>query len=428
VRLVPLVLAAALLVGCESGDGGDEPAPRPEPPPPAITRAELGEHLDALQSAADENEDTRAVGTEGYDASVEYVRGALEAAGWRVEVQDFDVPTFELERSAVRVGGRRLRFRRDYQVLTYSGSGRVEGTASFRETGCGAEEYSGMSEGVVPVVRRGTCFFAAKALDAQRAGAEALIVIDDSKTSRGVPSGTLAVQDVRIPVVLVADTALREAAEGTPVSVEVEASAPTQESQNVIAETPGGRGERVVMAGGHLDSVPGGPGINDNGSGVAALIEAAEAIGPDPPGAPVRLAFWGAEEVGLVGSREYVRSLGRAERRRISAYLNFDMVGSPNPIPEIYVDGDPKLNRALRAAWDGRLSTVAAGGSTDSASFMRAGIPVSGLYTGGPELGRRGRSRDPCYHLACDTADNVDRAVLLRMARAVADAIRELSR
>ncbi len=113
------------------------------------------------------------------------------------------------------------------------------------------------------------------------------------------------------------------------MSVEVEASAPRPESQNVIAETPGGSGDRVVMAGGHLDSVPGGPGINDNGSGIAALIEAAEAIGPAPPGARVRLAFWGAEEVGLVGSRHYVRSLSRAERRRIAAYLNFDMVGSP---------------------------------------------------------------------------------------------------
>jgi aminopeptidase S len=181
------------------------------------------------------------------------------------------------------------------------------------------------------------------------------------------------------------------------------------------------------MAGGHLDSVPGGPGVNDNGSGTAALIEAAEAIGPDPPDAPVRLAFWGAEEVGLAGSRHYVRSLPRAERRRIAGYLNFDMLGSPNAVTEVYVDGDGKLSRVLRRAAGRPLGTVAAGGSSDHAPFRAAGIPVSGLYTGGPERGPGGRARDPCYHLACDTADNVDRAVLLRMARAVAEALRVLS-
>ena len=254
-----------------------------------------------------------------------------------------------------------------------------------------------------------------------------LVVVDTSRTARGVPSGTLAIQEVRIPVVLVADSALARAPEGTEVSVEVEASAPRKESQNVIAETPGGSGDRVVMAGGHLDSVPGGPGINDNGSGTAALIEAAEAIGRQPAGARVRLVFWGAEEVGLAGSRHHVRSLSRAERREIAAYLNFDMVGSPNAVPELYVDGDPELNRVLRRTAGRPLGSVAAGGSSDHAPFEDVGIPVSGLYTGGPERGPRGRPRDPCYHLACDTAGNVDRRVLRRMARAVAEALDRVS-
>jgi aminopeptidase S len=181
------------------------------------------------------------------------------------------------------------------------------------------------------------------------------------------------------------------------------------------------------MAGGHLDSVRGGPGINDNGSGAAALIELAEAIGPDPPGARVRVAFWGAEELGLLGSRHYVQSLDRAERRRISAYINLDMVGSPNAVPEFYGDGDAELGRVLERAAGRRLGSVDAGGSSDHASFDAAGVPVSGLYTGANERGPGGRPRDACYHLACDTADRVDRAVLLRMARAAAKALRRLS-
>ncbi len=426
-RLLPLVLVALLLVGCDSGDGGDDPAPGPEPPSPAITRAELGEHLAALQRIADDNGGNRAVGTPGYDASVKYVSGALRAAGWRVRLQSFDVPMFTLERSSLRIGGRELERRAHYQVLTYSGSGSESGRLTVLGTGCAAEEFTGLPEDAVPVVTRGECFFASKALNAQRAGVRALVVVDTSRTSRGVPSGTLAIQAVRIPVVLVADSALARAPGGTEVSLQVEASAPQQESRSVIAETPGGDGDRVVMAGGHLDSVPGGPGINDNGSGTAALIEAAEAIGRRPPGARLRLAFWGAEEVGLVGSRNYVRSLSEAARRRIAAYLNFDMVGSPNAVTELYVDGDPGLNRVLRRTAGRPLGSVAAGGSSDHAPFQSAGVPVSGLYTGGPERGPGGRPRDPCYHLACDTQDNVDRRVLLRMTRAMAEALDLLS-
>jgi aminopeptidase Y len=266
-----------------------------------------------------------------------------------------------------------------------------------------------------------------KAANAARAGARALIVVDDAPTRQGVPSGTLAIQGIRIPVLLVADSALAAAADGDPVNVAVSAVSGRRLAHNVIADTQGGRGDQVVMAGGHLDSVPGGPGINDNGSGVAALIEAAEAIGPDPDGAPVRLAFWTAEEVGLVGSRHYVRSLAPDERRRISAYINLDMVGSPNPVVEVYTDGDRDLARLLRRAAGPPVATVAAGGSSDHAPFDTVGIPVNGLYTGGPERGPRGRPRDACYHLACDTLRNVNRPVLLRMARAAARALRRLS-
>jgi Zn-dependent M28 family amino/carboxypeptidase len=276
----------------------------------------------------------------------------------------------------------------------------------------------------VPLVGRGLCFFRVKALNAQRAGAPAVVVADHLLTRRGVPSGTLAAPGIRMPAVLVSGRAVRG---GAHVRVEVDAVSERRLTHNVLAETPGGNGERVVMAGGHLDSVPGGPGINDNGSGVATLIEAAEAIGPNPPGARVRLAFWGAEELGLIGSRRYVRSLGPDERRRIHAYVNLDMVGSPNAVPELYADGDARLARVLRRAVGRLLGRVAAGGSSDHAPFEAAGVPVNGLYTGSTERGPGGRARDPCYHLACDTAQNVNRRVLLRMARAAAEALRRLS-
>lgn len=421
-RLLPLLLVAALLVGCDSG-GESKPAPEPLPPR-AVTEAELGEHLSALQEIADQNGGIRAVGTPGYGASVAYVATRLRAARWRVRLQPFRFAYFDLKHAAMSVGGRTLREARDFQVLSYSGSGRASGRLRRLASGCTADEFAGLTAGDIPLVDRGLCFFREKAFNAQRAGASALVVIDTSLTARGVPSGTLASAGIRIPVVLVSDTLVHD---GARAHVNVDAASERRVAHNVIAETPGGDGEHVVMAGGHLDSVRGGPGINDNGSGAATLIEAAEAIGPDPPGSRVRFAFWGAEELGLLGSRHYVSSLDRAERRQISAYINFDMVGSPNAVPELYADGDAELGRVLRRAAGRPLGGVSVGGSSDHAPFMAAGVPVNGLYTGADERGPGGRPRDPCYHLACDTAARVNRPVLLRMARAAAEALKRLS-
>jgi hypothetical protein len=419
VRLLPLLLVAALLVGCDSGGASD-----PEPgPPPEITGSELEQHLSALQEIADQHGGIRAAGTPGYDASAEYVAKRLREAHWRVQLQPVRFPYFELRSASLSVGGRTLRRARDFQVLSYSGAGRASGRLRRLLGGCASEEYFGLGPRDIPLVSRGQCFFRAKAFTAQAAGALALVVIDDSPTRRGVPSGTLAAPGVHIPVVLVSSDRVRDGAE---VSVDVDAITERRLTHNVIAETPGGEGH-VVMAGGHLDSVPGGPGINDNGSGAATLIETAEAIGPDPPGDRVRLGFWGAEELGLLGSRHYVRSLSREERRRIRAYVNLDMVGSPSAVPELYADGDERLGRVLNRAAGGPLGEISAGGSSDHAPFAAAGVPVNGLYTGSTERGAGGRPRDPCYHLACDTLDNVNRPVLLRMARAAAEAMRRLS-
>jgi aminopeptidase S len=181
------------------------------------------------------------------------------------------------------------------------------------------------------------------------------------------------------------------------------------------------------MAGGHLDSVPGGPGVNDNGSGVAALLEVARALAPRPPGR-VRLAFWGGEEEGLLGSRAYVRALSEDERNDIRAYLNFDMLGSPNSVPAVYSDGNPELGRLLRRVTPGHQRGTLTGNRSDHAEFESHGIPVNGLYTGAEEPGPGGRPRDPCYHLPCDTLENVDRDVLLTMTRSIERALRELAR
>jgi Zn-dependent M28 family amino/carboxypeptidase len=392
--LATLLLAAG--AGCDSGaDDWGPPAPAPgtpqaAPPPPAT----LADHLRALQRIAGESGGNRAAGTAGDRASVAYVSERLRGAGWSVHTQRVRFPFYRERSARLTVGERRLRRGDDFRPIVYSGSGSVSGRARGVDNGCERSDFSGLRDGELALAERGACFFRVKAENAERAGAAALLVVDDE--GGDVPAATLGEVGPRVPALIVsADTGISA---GARVELELDATAERRRTQNVIAETPGGSRDRVVMAGAHLDSVANGPGLNDNGSGVAALLEAAEEIGPRPPGARLRLAFWGAEELGLIGSRRYVRGLASDERRRITAYLNFDMVGSPNARPAVYSDGDPDLARLLRRAAGRRLPGADTGGSSDHAPFRAAGIPVNGLYTGASERGPGDEPRDPCYH------------------------------
>jgi Iap family predicted aminopeptidase len=431
---LPAVLAVTAMCGCAvGGDDNEQHAAASSPGAtsskhsPAVTSAELMQHLRALQHIANRNHGTRAAGTAGYAASADYVAARLEDAGWTVTRQPVPFANFRLHRASLFVGGRRLTRARDFQVMSYSGSGHATGRLRDVGLGCAQSDFKGLRRGEIPLAERGQCFNHDRATNAERAGARA-IVVWSTASKRGVPSGTLGTPGIPIPVVVASNRALGPHPAGTTASVTVRGTWTRRRTENVIAETPGGSGDRVVMAGGHLDSVPGGPGIDDNGTGVATLLESAEAIGPNPPGAKVRLVFWGAEELGLLGSRYYVTSLDKAGLDGIAAYLNFDMVGSPNAVPAVYADGNARLARVLRRASGRRLKAETVGQSSDHTYFQIRGVPVNGLYTGASEPGPGGRPRDPCYHLACDTTRNVNRPVLLRMGRTAARALERLSR
>ncbi|HEX2221661.1 MAG TPA: M20/M25/M40 family metallo-hydrolase [Candidatus Limnocylindria bacterium] len=217
-------------------------------------------------------------------------------------------------------------------------------------------------------------------------------------------------------------------------------------SVNLVAERPGVEGARVLMLGAHLDSVPERAGINDNASGSMMLLALAEGLAQlAQPEHTVRFAFWGAEEPGLYGSSAYVDSLTVVERERLIAYLNFDMVGSPNYIRFIYDDraaapGSSEITRLFAdhfesagLAWD----TFDLSGKTDHAPFAAARIPTGGLFSGGGELktdaqaaafgGTAGVPADACDDAACDTTANVNDAALEELSDAAADALVRLS-
>jgi aminopeptidase S len=216
--------------------------------------------------------------------------------------------------------------------------------------------------------------------------------------------------------------------------------------RNVIAQTKTGDPDQVVMAGAHLDSVSDGPGMNDNGSGSAALLELAGRMGGSPKVTnQVRLAWWGAVEVDMDGSTHYVETLSRADRRKIALYLDLDMVASPNVGYLVEGKGDCDEDAADGSAEVARVlaERLTATGVTpeiiefmcdsDYMPFMDAGIPTTGAFTGDDEEKTRRQARrwggqadedfDPCYHEACDGLDNVNVQALDRYTDAVAGTI-----
>jgi acetylornithine deacetylase/succinyl-diaminopimelate desuccinylase-like protein len=152
----------------------------------------------------------------------------------------------------------------------------------------------------------------------------------------------------------------------------------TREASNVIADTKEGREDCTVIVGAHLDSVPEGPGINDNGSGSATVLEIAEKmseLGIEPQNR-VRFAFWGAEELGLFGSKHYVAQLDERQLGDIAVYLNFDMVASPNYVRFIYGSGEVrKVFKDFFASRGLKTETVDLKGAPTTARSPPRGSP-----------------------------------------------------
>lgn len=212
---------------------------------------------------------------------------------------------------------------------------------------------------------------------------------------------------------------------------------------NVIADWPGGDQDNVLLVGGHLDSVTTGPGINDNASGSSAVLEIALTVAKQnfQPRRHLRFAWWGAEELWLIGSDHYTKKLPQAERAKIRSYLNVDMIGSPNPAYFVldgdrYPTGSVAIERALKDYFTSirvPAEDIDMGGRGDHASFSRYGIAVGGPFTGAEGIkttaqankwgGTAGRAYDVCYHRACDRTGNIHATALDRNTDAVAYAV-----
>jgi Zn-dependent M28 family amino/carboxypeptidase len=406
----------------------------------AVTREGLRADLAELQRIADDNGGTRASGTPGYAASAAYVVHKLSKAGYQPHLQRFrytdtrELERPELERTAPNPTT--YTYRDDFVSLRYSGSGDVAARvqpvdAESQTSGCDSSDFDSFDAGSVALIRRGGCFFFVKVGNAVSAGAKAVIVFNDGSPGREGPIEATLVHPVPIPAVSLANAPGEElATEAEEGSVQVHVHTSTQaverEVANVLADLPGAGDEPPLLLGAHLDSVASGPGINDNGSGVAALLELAKEarkLGIEPR-QPVRFAFWAGEEAGLVGSTKYVESLDDPERELVGV-INLDMVGSPHAEAFVY-EGDGQIENALTGGVEAEgLNPVPIDleGRSDHAPFAEAGVPVGGLFTGADEPAPDGKPHDPCYHRPCDTLENVDVDTVERLADALALAV-----
>ena len=437
------------------------------PPASGQTDLAIGEgafrHLQALQEIAAANGGNRAAGTAGYDLSAQYVADRLRQAGYSVRFEEFEFPFFEEKSPPVLLtskpdGSQEPAPKNAVRTLGGSGSREVEarlhavnlqltdGSPAASVSGCEARDFDGFERGSVALVRRGTCQFQVKVDNAVAAGAAGVIIMNEGTDNRtdafsGVLSKGAAFPVVGVPYEFGRTLAGRT---GTNVRLAVDAVSGKRVTRNVLADMGVDDKGPLIVAGAHLDSVPEGPGINDNGSGSAAVLEAALRLAQDPARGRMRFGFWGAEERGLIGSRHHVASLSEDERRQIAVYVNLDMVGSPNFTR--FVRGSVAKLEGLAAII--REEVVSefrtrdlpfeerTGGrfGSDDASFSQKGIQTVGLYTGASGRkseseakafgGEAGRPYDACYHRACDTVDNINREVLEQNTRALVRAIR----
>ncbi|MGH2699525.1 MAG: M28 family metallopeptidase [Actinomycetota bacterium] len=428
----------------------------------AVTLEGVMRHLEALQRIADTSDGNRYTATRGHERSVNYVSEILSEAGYDLRFDEFDVTVYEERTPSVlerRAPARRaLEPAVDFTTFNFSPSGAVTGDVSPVGVrpgsldglgGCDEAVFSGFPSGDVALVQAGPCELTNQVLNAQAAGASAVLVMftpELADTSVGVLRPSLRSSDAEVPALAVStELGVRLARGGTRVHLEVDGEVAERSTRNLIAERRG-ESDDVVMVGAHLDSVLDGPGINDNGSGSASILELAIALADVPTSEGVRFAFWSAEELGLIGSEHYVGGLSEAERDRITAYLNFDMVASPNYLRMVYGEGLAGVERpaAIKNLFldyferrDLETDLINLSGRSDHGPFERVGIPVGGLFTGAEMFkssraaqqfgGAAGEPADPCYHLACDDIDNINEESLDQLSDAIAFAVATLA-
>ncbi|MFJ4874405.1 M28 family metallopeptidase [Streptomyces sp. NPDC088745] len=421
------------------------------------------QHLKQFQAIADSAGGNRAAGSLGHDASGAYVYSLLKNAGYDVHYEKFDFVSITTQAEALKVTSPT---QRDVKIIamSYTKSTPVGGLNATLAavpvddtTGCEIGDYAAGFTGKIALIKRGGCPFAQKQAIAAEAGAAAAIIYNNVP---GDLNGTLnSAAEGKLPTGGITqaegEALAAEIAKGpVKVNLEIRQLQQNKTTRNVIAETKGGNADKTVMLGAHLDSVAEGPGINDNASGSAGLIEVALKLAKatkngKQPANKVRFAWWSAEELGLLGAEDYVAKLTPEQKAKIKLYLNFDMIASPNFGQFVYdgdnsdgvgegpgPEGSAQLEKGINDFLDSKNfphEGTDFSGRSDYGPFIEVGIPSGGTFTGAEGIktpaqaakfgGTAGVAYDKCYHAKCDDITNINDKALDINVDVIANAV-----
>lgn len=420
-----------------------------------IPASEVMTHLKELQKISGENDSNRSSSAPGHELSANYIAQKLLLAGYEVAFSPYTFEQYEQVGAATlsQLAPNPVNYieQEQFSIMPYSASGDISGEVTAVDlslgidnestSGCELEDFEKFPKGNVALLQRGTCPFIQKAKNAATAGATGLVIFNqgNKEDRKGAFNGTLGNNpDVKMMVATLPYDIGVELSniEGLRINIRAETQVVVYTSYNVIAETKSGDANNVVVLGAHLDSVPEGAGMNDNGSGSAGLLTVAERMANLKVNNKLRFAWWGTEEIGLIGSTKYVEGLSEEQKSKIQLYLNFDMIASPNYVLGVY-DGNgsltdfkaPKGSYAIERLFQSYFAEnkqnnieMESTGRSDYVSFSEAGIPYGGLFTGAEELkteeqavlfgGTAGDAYDACYHKECDDINNINQEAL----------------
>ena len=315
----------------------------------------------------------RASGTEEEVAAAEYLRDEFTALGYDASIQPFEVRSISPYGRLLTVDEPQTMDVRAFPMWM-TAAGVVTGQVVDVGRALPEDIPSDGLEGKIALIERGEKTFDAKVMEVFKAGAIGAIVYNHEP---GPFVGAL--DEESIPAVAISQEdggTLKSLVEDGPVTATINLVY-TEESRNVIADKPGTADDgRVVVLGGHYDTVPNVPGANDNGSGIATLLTMAREIANREYPFTVRFIAFGAEELGLRGSQHYVDQLSEEEIGTTVAMMNFDALGSG---PTTATLGTLSLQRMVETyaeeqGIDIRIRYTMDWGSSDHAAFHDAGI------------------------------------------------------
>ena len=483
----------------------------------SISIEDVMTHLKELQRIATTNNGTRAVSTSGFNQSLNYITDTLTVnTDYNVTKSFFTVRQFNLTGvpsliSSINGVSKTYTYSTNLstadfyhvQFSTAANFTNFVGLTAIPNVGCTDTDWQSATPspaGRVALVKRGICPFSDKGVLAAKYNVSGLLIYNDGTASDRVPPMAISLgQESFLPALFLSFPVGQELANaaqnasanaGVRLTINVE-NLPLSPVGNICADTPTGNYTQTIVIGSHSDSVPAGPGINDNGkiivlnllfsylfyiigSGSAANLGLAIALARLFQTSTyakykyrVRFCWWGAEEIGLLGSNDHVKKAKSSTivGERLSDYLinlNYDMLGSPNYIFGIY-DGRTANNNTPTHALPGsnKISTVFKewfeqqklpwdftdfSGRSDYGPFLAEGIVAGGLFSGGDDTktqevrdrydqmlgqgmgGIAGAIYDPCYHKACDSIQNINVFAYEKMVQAAAYILEYLAR